>query len=259
MIPKIIHYCWFGPNAIPSDQQAYIDGWKKLMPDYEFKCWNENNIDIKSIPFTIEALSAGKYAYVADYTRIYALYNEGGIYMDTDILLKTRFDKFLKYGVFTSYEYAPNRKDMSIVKSMLTEEGERKEKGILKRIPGTGLFSALIGSEKGHPFMKDCLEYYNTHSFQEVWDNSLTVPNILAFHAEKYGLKYKNIEQHLQYNIAIFDVTVFASKLHANKNSLAIHYCAASWKNKSIKDRIKGKLYDIKFIRDLINYIFPKY
>lgn len=259
MIPKIIHYCWFGAKEMPEYQKRFVKEWKNMMPDYTFKCWNENNIDITAFPFTRKAYDAGKYAYVADYIRIYALYNEGGIYMDTDILLKTRFDKFLKYGVFTSYEYAPNRKDIPIVKSMLTEEGERKEKGILKRIPGTGLFSALIGSEKGHPFMKDCLDYYNTHSFQEVWNNNLTVPNILAFHAEKYGLRYKNIEQHLQCNIAIFDVTVFASKLHANKKSLAIHYCAASWKNKSMKDRVKGKLYDIKFIRDLINHMFPKY
>ena len=77
MIPKIIHYCWFGPKEMPLDQKAYIDGWKKLMPDYEFKCWNEQSIDIQSIPFTRGAYMANKYAYVADYTRVYALF---GIY-----------------------------------------------------------------------------------------------------------------------------------------------------------------------------------
>lgn len=259
MIPKVIHYCWFGPNEMPDDQKKFIDGWKKLMPDYKFKCWNERSIDLDNIPFARDAYKAKKYAYVADYTRIYALCKEGGIYMDTDILLKTRFDKFLKYGMFTSYECAPKRSDLPKVRSMLTTDGERVRKGDCVRIPGIGLFSALIGCEKEHPFIVDVLKYYNNHTFEDVWNNDLTVPNILAFHAEKYGFRYKNIEQHLKYNMAIFDITVFASKLHANKKSLAIHYCAASWKNKSMKDRIKGKLYDIKFIRDLINYIFPKY
>lgn len=259
MIPKVIHYCWFGPNMIPQDQQGFINGWKKLMPDYEFRCWSEKDIENLNVQFIKEAYEARKYAYVADYTRIYALYHEGGIYMDTDILLKTRFDDFLKYGVFTSYEFAPSRKDMPIVRNMLTEDGTRKNPNILKRIPGTGLFSALIGAEKHHPFIEDCLNYYNSHSFYEVWNNNLTVPNILAFYAEKYGLKYKNIEQHLKDNIAIFDVTVFASKLHANKHSLAIHYCAASWKKKSLIGRIKGWLYDISFIRYFINFMFPKY
>lgn len=259
MIPKIIHYCWFGPNEMPADQKAYVDHWKELMPDYEFICWTESNFDVNSIPFACEAYKAKKYAYVADYTRIYALYHMGGIYMDTDIDLRKKLDPFLGYGVFTSYECAPARKDIDKVKSMLTLQGERVKKGECTRIPGIGLFSALIGAEKGHPYVKDNLDYYNSHSFNEVWSNDLTVPNILAFHAEKYGFKYKNIEQHIDNNIAIFDYTVFASKLHANKNSLAIHKCAASWKKLTLVQRVKGWLYDIYIIRLLIDKLFPKY
>ena len=259
MIPKIIHYCWFGPAEMPADQKAFIEGWKQLMPDYEFKCWNENSIDVNSIPFTKGAYEAKKYAYVADYTRVYALCKEGGIYMDTDILLKTRFDNFLKYGLFTSYECAPARKDMPKVRAMLTAEGERVRKGECTRIPGIGLFSALIGCEKEHPFIKDVLDYYDSHSFDEVWNNDLTVPNILAFHAEKYGFSYKNIEQHIDGNMAIYDYTIFASKLHANKNSLAVHMCAASWKNQTLLQRIKGKFYDIRMVRMIINTLYPKW
>ncbi len=258
MIPKIIHYCWFGKRPIPKEQQNYIEGWKRLMPDYTFKCWSEKEIDIQGIPFAKGAYNAGKYAYVADYTRIYALYHEGGIYMDTDILLKTRFDDFLKYGVFTSYEFAPSRKDMPKVRAMLTPDGERVKQGECTRIPGTGLFSALIGCEKGHPYIVDVLHYYNNHSFEDVWGNGLTVPNILAFHAEKYGFRYKNVEQHLNGNMAIFDYTVFASKLHANRHSLAVHMCAASWKNLTLKQKLKGRLYDNRLIRGVINILFPK-
>lgn len=243
---------------MPDDQKAFIAEWKQLMPDYQFKCWSEKDIDILSIPFAREAYRAGKFAYVADYTRIYALYKYGGIYMDTDIKLKTSFDRFLNYGVFTSYECAPARKDIPKVKEMLTENGERVIKKVCTRIPGIGLFSALIGAEKGHPYMKNNLDYYNSHSFDEVWRDNLTVPNILAFHAEKYGFKYKNIEQHLDNNIVIFDYSVFASKLHANKNSLAIHMCAASWKKLNRIQRIKGWIYDLKIVRRIINVLFPK-
>ena len=259
MIPKIIHYCWFGPKNMPADQKLFIEKWKSLMPDYTFKCWNEKSIDIQGIKFTKEAYEAKKFAYVADYTRIYALFHEGGIYMDTDIDLRTSFDMFLKYGMFTSYECAPARKDMPTVKSMLTPEGNRVIKGECTRIPGIGLFSALIGAEKGHPYIKDNLDYYNSHSFAEIWGKGLTVPNILAFHAEKYGFKYKNMEQHLDENMVVFDYTVFASKLHANKKSLAIHMCAASWKNQTFTQKLKGKLYDITLVRNIIDKLFPKY
>lgn len=258
MIPKIIHYCWFGPKEMPTDQKRYVEGWKRLMPDYKFKCWTEKDINITDIPFTKEAYEAGKYAYVADYTRIYALCNEGGIYMDTDILLKTRFDDFLKYGVFTSYEYTPSRKQIPQVKAMLNEDGTRKEPGVLKRIPGTGLFSALIGSEPGHPFIHDCLDYYNNRGFNGVYSMGLTVPNILAFHAEKYGLRYLNKDQKLRDNIMIFNNKVFASCLVADSKSLAIHYCAASWVDQSFLKRLKNRLYKIGAIRRMINLIWPK-
>lgn len=258
MIPKIIHYCWFGTKKMPKDQERFVNSWKKLMPDYTFKCWSEKDIDIASIPFAKEAYEAGKYAYVADYARIYALYNEGGIYMDTDVELNTRFDKFLEYGVFTSYEFTPSRTQISIIRNMITSEGERLEKGILNRIPATGLFSALIGAEKGHPFMRDCMEYYDKHSFNDIYGQHLTVPNILAFFAEAYGFKYKNQNQLLSNNMMIYDNKVFASHLVADKKSLAIHHCAASWVDMSFRERLKNQLYSYRFIRNVINALFPK-
>jgi len=258
MIPKIIHYCWFGAKEMPASQRAYIEGWKKLMPDFTFKCWNEQEIDVEGYEFARQAYAAGNYAYVADFTRIFALYNEGGIYIDTDVMLRSSLEGFCKYGVFTSYEYTPSRRQISQVKSMLTPEGERVEKGVLSRIPGTGLFSALIGAERGHPFIKDCMNYYSSHSYLSVFEQGLTVPNILAYHAEKYGLRYKNVEQHLAGEMVIYDNKVFASALVADKRSIAVHYCAASWVKRSFWKRVKGRIYGVRVIRKLINWVLPK-
>ena len=85
MIPKIIHYCWFGRNPLPQSAIKCINSWKKFFPDYEIKEWNEQNFDVNIIPYTSEAYQAKKYAFVSDYARMWVLYNYGGIYFDTDV------------------------------------------------------------------------------------------------------------------------------------------------------------------------------
>ena len=95
MIPKIIHYCWFGGNPLPEDAQKCIASWKKYLPGYEIKEWNESNFDVNCCPYVSEAYQAKKYAFVSDYVRVYALYNYGGIYLDTDVEVKKSFNNFL--------------------------------------------------------------------------------------------------------------------------------------------------------------------
>lgn len=90
MIPTIIHYCWFGKQPLPELAQKCIASWRRFLPDYEIKEWNEENFDVNIIPYTKEAYSAKKYAFVSDYARFWILYNYGGIYLDTDVeILKT--------------------------------------------------------------------------------------------------------------------------------------------------------------------------
>ena len=84
MIPKVIHYCWFGGGRIPAYLQECIDSWSAIMPNYKIKCWTEDNFDVNQIRFVKEAYDNRKFAFVSDYVRIYALYKEGGIYLDTD-------------------------------------------------------------------------------------------------------------------------------------------------------------------------------
>lgn len=100
MIPKIIHYCWFGKKPISEDVKKYIETWKKYCPNYEIKQWNEDNFDINQNLYCKEAYEAEKWAFVSDYVRLKVLYEYGGIYMDTDIELCKSFDDLLIYDAY---------------------------------------------------------------------------------------------------------------------------------------------------------------
>lgn len=104
MIPKIIHYCWFGRKNIPESLQHYINGWKDKCPGWEIKLWNEDNFDINSHPFTQKAYEEKKYAFVSDYVRAMALHKFGGVYLDTDVEIKHPIDEFLTLEAFSSFE-----------------------------------------------------------------------------------------------------------------------------------------------------------
>lgn len=104
MIPKIIHYCWFGRGEMPQLAKDCIASWHKYMPEWEYKLWNEDNFDVNSIPYTKEAYEARKYAFVTDYVRLYALYTEGGVYMDTDVEALKSYEDLLGLPAFTGYE-----------------------------------------------------------------------------------------------------------------------------------------------------------
>lgn len=243
---------------MPKDQKKYVEGWKRLMPDYTFKCWSEKDIDINAVPFMKEAYEAGKLAFVADYTRVYALVHEGGIYMDTDVKLLGTLEPFRqKHRVFTSYEFAVARKDMKLYQSRIDENWNRRDKSVLK-VPGNGMLSALIGAEPNHPFLVDLLNYYNTIHFQYALDNKLTIPTTLALMGEKYGFIYHNVEQELDEGIHIYDTSVFSDYHRATPSSVAIHYCAASWVKRSGWAYLKSKLYRMRWLREIVTKVWKK-
>ncbi|MBR1514751.1 MAG: glycosyl transferase [Bacteroidales bacterium] len=110
MIPKIIHYCWFGRGEMPELAQKCIASWHECMPDWEYKLWNEDNFDVNQIPYTKEAYATKKYAFVSDYVRLWALYNEGGVYLDVDFEVYKPFDDLLQWEAFAGFEgskYSP--------------------------------------------------------------------------------------------------------------------------------------------------------
>lgn len=104
MIPRAIHYCWFGKGEMPQLAKDCIASWHKYMPYWEYQLWDEDNFDVNSIPYTAEAYNAGKYAFVSDYVRLYALEKEGGIYLDVDFEVYKPFDDLLHHHAFAGIE-----------------------------------------------------------------------------------------------------------------------------------------------------------
>lgn len=104
MIPRVIHYCWFGKGNMPELSIRCIESWKKNLNGYQIKVWNEENFDIKINQYVFEAYHKQKYAFVTDYVRLYALYHEGGIYMDTDVEVIKPLDRFLFHEAFSGFQ-----------------------------------------------------------------------------------------------------------------------------------------------------------
>ena len=132
-IPKIIHYCWFGGKDKPEVIKKYINSWKEKLRDYEIKEWNESNFDISSNIFVKQAYESGKYAFVSDYVRVYALYNYGGIYMDTDVEVKQPFsDEILGNDSFWGFE----EKNYIATSTIGTKKGNKLIKRFLDSYDG---------------------------------------------------------------------------------------------------------------------------
>ena len=145
MIPKIIHYCWFGNNPKSEEILECIASWKKTNPAYEVKEWNELNFRFETFPFASKMYNEKRWAFVADYARLHVLEQEGGFYLDTDMLLLKSLDPLTQH------------------ECVLGEES-------------SGVISAgMIGAAPQHPFIKACRESYDSHA-----DVLLTIPRILS-------------------------------------------------------------------------------
>jgi mannosyltransferase OCH1-like enzyme len=252
-IPKIIHYCWFGENQMPEAQYNCIKTWKAIMPDYEVICWNENNFDINSIPFVAETCKAKKYGFTVDYLRLYALYNYGGIYLDTDVLVKRSFDGFLDNDFFSAIEYHPDTVEKENSLSLLDDDGMPKDSS--HTIPGIGMLVAIMGSKKEHPFIKKCLDFYtNYHFILPNGNYNLKVaPAIYAEIATVYGFRYKNVLQKIDHDMVFYPSSVLTGDLgEFTETSYALHYCENSWHDRTMYQKIRRKLAKNKLLRKLL-------
>ena len=241
MIPKIIHYCWLSNDPYPDKIQMCIESWKKVMPDYELKLWSTKNFDINnSIPYVKEAFANRKWAFVTDYIRMYALYTEGGIYLDSDVKVLKRFDTFLDNKFFTSMEYHPFMVERDRSLDYIDKDGNRI---VDKYISGIELQAAVMGAEKGCEYVKKVLDWYEDKHFVRP-DGTLGLdviaPQIYARIAEGYGLRYKDIDQKLMDGMMVFRSEIFAgNRREVTSASYAIHYCENSWNERPLLDKVK--------------------
>lgn len=240
-IPKVIHYCWFSGEEIPPFLQDCIDTWKEVMPDYKIRVWDAKSFDFNSVPFVKEAFEARKWAFVADYIRLYALYTEGGIYMDSDVRVFKPFDKFLHYTFFTSHEIHPGNFTKA-EQNKLNKESLPINKN--DYIYGLNIQAAIMGGAKGCVYMKECMEFYHDKHFIGNDPKSLTEKYIIGPYisktAEKYGYRYNEHEQLLADNMIILKPEIFVgNSVFLTKESYAIHLCNGSWKEKTSYEKFQ--------------------
>lgn len=234
MIPKIIHYCWLSNDPIPTHLQECIASWKKHMPDWEVKLWNTSNFDVTSVPFVEQAYKTRKWAFAADYIRIYALYTEGGVYLDSDVFVRKNMDFVLKNRAFSAVEYFPHLAEEAIKNGLVNEKGDKLEASA--SIHGIQIQAAILGAEKGHPFFKEALDYYNSATFtvgpDGIPQEKDISPIILARIAEKYGFRYVDQEQMLDEGFQLYPSNLFTPQPYLmKKEAVAVHCCSASWRH----------------------------
>ena len=206
MIPKKIHYIWFGGNPLTPLAEKCIDSWKKYCPDYEIVRWDETNFDVSQNRYCREAYEAKKWAFASDYARLCVLVNEGGIYMDTDVEVLQPLDLFLCLQSFSGFE--------------------AKER----------LMTGLMASCRQQPFFEKLLHDYDDRTFLKPGGFPDLTTNVTAVTKAcvDAGLVLNNTEQTVE-GLTLFPSEYFCPKdwltkeIHLTENSYAIHHFDGSW------------------------------
>lgn len=183
MIPKIIHYCWLSKDEYPQSVIGCINSWEKLFPDYEIKLWDANSFDFNSIPYVKEAFDHKQWAFVSDYIRLYALYTEGRVYLDSDVQAYKRFDEWHKYDLFTGIETWNKQHD------------------------GFRIEAAILGARSGNQMIRECMKYYESTPFinEDGTMNRTPAPEIITpVFMKHYGWKPSEGTVLLPGNVIVF-------------------------------------------------------
>lgn len=234
MIPKKIHYIWLSNDPLPPLAKLCLDSWKRRCPDYEIIHWDMARCQkiIDTVPFVREAVSMSKWAFASDYIRLYAVYTEGGVYLDSDVFVYQSFDEFLSNGYFTNIEFTSHFKRNKSWK-MLNEDGTKKDPNKIP-LPGLALQAAIFGAEANHPFLKKAMAYYEREKFI-LPNGKLNIENIApyvyAHTAQDFGFVYKDELQQLENNMMILPSKVFLPSCdETNFKPYAIHVTSGSWR-----------------------------
>ena len=210
MIPKTIHYCWFGGKPLPRSARKCIDSWRKHLPDYEIREWNETNFDVNMIPYTREAYECRKYAFVSDYARFYILYHHGGLYFDTDVEVIRPMDDVVARGAFMGIE--KNRSSLGVNPGLG-----------LAAFPKTDLYKAILDHYAGLHFVNG---------------DGRPIDGTVVKHTTEVLYRYGFVaENHLQ---RVADVWIYPNdwfnplddatgRLTITENTRSIHLYAKTW------------------------------
>lgn len=221
LIPKLIHFCWLSGEKRPVKVDACIHSWQQNLVDYEIVVWDKNSFDIDSVPYVKEACESKRWAFAADYIRLWALYHHGGIYLDSDVYIHKSLDPFLNHRVFSSVEFHTQMFYNSFKKETELNDTE-----------GMGIEAAVIGSEPRHPFIKACLDYYENLHFIDTLDYMGTVmlPRIMTHIAyEKFRYRYTPTYQELWEGVVLYPPDVLSTFGSDSLIKYASHMCLHSW------------------------------
>lgn len=205
MIPKKLHYCWFSGEPYPESIQRCIDSWHKFLPDFEWVKWDAEKARTTGIPWVLEALEQKKWAFAADAVRLYALYTEGGVYLDTDVEVLRPFEDLLQQPYLFGYENGSLR-----------------------------IEAATMGCEAGFSPMKVALDFYRNQEFNysENAVDQMVLPNILRE-------SFKDFKDLKIMPESVFSPKSFIDgKIRATEETYSIHHFSSSWRPESVRKGI---------------------
>lgn len=244
MIPKIIHFCWLSNDEFPPLIAKAMTTWKEKLPDYEFVHWDTNKFDLESNIWVKQAFETKKYAFAADYIRLYAVYHYGGIYLDTDVEVLKSFNDLIERPYIAGAE--------------------------IESVIEAGVF----GAEKNTPWVKQCLDYYDGKTFvnSDGSYNTLTLPRIMMQQITQTHTVKELPPEQITVNdqiqnkdtLYLFPKDYFCAKNHGTgqlentKNTYTIHHFAMSWlpKKTTFLPNLKRKLmvlFGVNFINSIIS------
>lgn len=226
MIPKVIHYCWFGRGPLPELAEKCISSWKKYLPGYEIKEWNEDNFNVNISNYTAEAYRLKQYAFVSDYARIWILYNYGGIYFDTDVEVIAPFDRVLSLGPFLGREKGEDGKGSNIAL-------------------GLGM-----GAVPKMEFLGQLLDAYNKRHFAH-WSGSAP-STIVSFVSDIISSDSENILHtnscidvykgfYIHPSSVLCPMSYYTGETHITPDTVSIHHYTSLWVKKEycLTDKLK--------------------
>ncbi|WP_094603515.1 hypothetical protein SPSIL_010470 [Sporomusa silvacetica DSM 10669] len=236
MIPKKIHYCWFGYGQKPKLAAKCMESWRKYCPDYELIEWNENNFTINCNRYVKQAYEKKKYAFITDYVRLHALYYHGGIYMDTDVEVVKPLNVFLQHNAFSGFESPAH-------------------------VP-----TGIMACEKKFPLFKELLDYYESKEFINASGemDMTTNVHIITNTLEKYGL-IKDGSLQVVHNFVLYPRDYFCplddatGVLYKSSNTHTIHWFSKSWIEPKYRIRSKiTRIFHRAFGKDCFAWVHRK-